>query len=113
MAKASYLIVSYPVLFFAASVWRDAPEMAKASYLILPYPVLFFAVSVVRDGPEMAKASYRILSYLVFIFLQQVWGGMYQRWQKYQPNHEEVWQEIARIKNNDKEVKSKVVRMRK
>ncbi|ELU07118.1 hypothetical protein CAPTEDRAFT_168491 [Capitella teleta] len=43
----------------------------------------------------------------------QLWTGLYQQWQKYHPVQREVWDEIVKIKETDKEAKSRVVKLRK
>ena len=47
------------------------------------------------------------------VSLQQLWGGLYQRGQHYQQAQDEIWKDIAAIKEQDKELKVKVIRMRK
>lgn len=43
----------------------------------------------------------------------QVWTAVYQSWQRYLPAQTDVWQEIVRIKENNKELKSRTIKLRK
>ncbi len=45
--------------------------------------------------------------------LQGLWSGLYQRWQKQQMIQHDLWQEIVMIKEHDKELKSKVIKLRR
>ena len=47
------------------------------------------------------------------IIFQGIWSGLYQRWQKQQLTQRGLWQEIVDIKEHDKELKSKVIKLRR
>ena len=49
----------------------------------------------------------------LYVFLQQLWSGLYQRWTKQQQVAADVWQEIVIVREHDKELKSKAIRLRK
>ena len=44
---------------------------------------------------------------------QQLWSNMYQKWQRHVSVEEDIWQEISNIKEHDKELKSRVIKLRK
>ena len=54
------------------------------------------------------------IDYLLYIIHSQViWSSLYQRSLVDQKTQEEAWEEITAIKNKDKDLKSKVVRLRR
>ena len=48
-----------------------------------------------------------------FHFLQALWTGLYQCWQRHAQVETEVWEEIAMVKEQDKALQSKAIKLRK
>ena len=59
-----------------------------------------------------AECDFLILTSFNVTF-QELWSSMYQKWQRSHVAEEEICMEISNIKEYDKELKSKVIRLRK